>query len=65
MLKKKFKDIVLAELRRQRLIDHLGLSNVTPKQLGDAHKITEVVCTQNHYNVAHRDDDAFIDELAR
>jgi pyridoxine 4-dehydrogenase len=56
---------VLAELKRQGLIRHLGLSNVTPGQLAEAQKITEIVCIQNLYNVAHRDDDGFIDELAR
>ena len=56
---------VLAELQRQGLIDRLGLSNVTPGQLAEAQKITEIVCIQNLYNVAHRDDDSFIDELAR
>ena len=52
---------VLAELRQQGLIDHLGLSNVTPKQLGQAQKITEIVCIQNHYNIAQRADDRFIE----
>jgi aryl-alcohol dehydrogenase-like predicted oxidoreductase len=56
---------VLAELRRQGLIRHLGLSNVTPRQLADAQKISEIVCVQNLYNVARRDDDGFIDQLAR
>jgi aryl-alcohol dehydrogenase-like predicted oxidoreductase len=56
---------VLAELKQQGLICHLGLSNVTPKQLKEAQTITEVVCIQNFYNVAHRNDDAFIDDLAR
>ena len=56
---------VLAELKRQGLIRHLGLSNVSPKQLAEAQKITEIVCVQNLYNVAHRNDDDFIDELAR
>jgi aryl-alcohol dehydrogenase-like predicted oxidoreductase len=56
---------VLAELKRQGLIRHLGLSNVTPGQLAEAQKITEIVCIQNLYNVAHRNDDGFIDELAR
>jgi pyridoxine 4-dehydrogenase len=56
---------VLAELKRQGLIDHLGLSNVSPRQLAEAQKITEIVCIQNLYNVAHREDDSFIDELAR
>ena len=56
---------VLAELQRQGLIRHLGLSNVTPGQLAEAQKITEIVCIQNLYNVAHRNDDGFIDDLAR
>jgi pyridoxine 4-dehydrogenase len=56
---------VLAELKRQGLIQHLGLSNVSPAQLTEAQKITEIVCVQNFYNVAHRIDDAFIDDLAR
>ena len=55
---------VLAELKRQGLIRHLGLSNVTPKQLAEAQTITEIVCVQNLYNLAHRNDDAFIDDLA-
>ena len=56
---------VLAELKRQGLIRHLGLSNVTPRQLAEAQRISEIICVQNMYNVANRDDDAFIDELAR
>ena len=55
---------VLAELKRKGLIRHIGLSNITPKQLAEARTITEIVCVQNFYNVAHRSDDAFIDELA-
>src|SRR5438309_1199174 len=55
---------VLAELKRQGLIRHLGLSNVTPAQLSEAQKITDIVCIQNLYNVAQRSDDAFIDNLA-
>jgi aryl-alcohol dehydrogenase-like predicted oxidoreductase len=55
---------VLAELKRQGLIRHIGLSNVTPKQLKEAQSITKIVCIQNFYNVARRDDDAFIDDLA-
>jgi pyridoxine 4-dehydrogenase len=55
----------LAELQRQGLIAHLGVSNVTPRQLGEARKIAPVVCVQNLYNVAHRTDDAFIDDLAK
>ena len=54
----------LAELKRQGLIRHLGLSNVTPRQLAEARKISEIVCVQNFYNLAHRDDDGFIDDLA-
>jgi pyridoxine 4-dehydrogenase len=56
---------VLAELKRQGLIRHLGLSNVSPWQLSEAQKITEIVCVQNLYNVAQRDDDSFIEELER
>jgi len=56
---------VLAELKHQGLIHHLGLSNVTPLQLAEAQKISEIVCVQNLYNVAHRDDDGFIHELER
>ena len=55
---------VLAELKRQGLIRHIGLSNITPKQLSEAQTITEIVCVQNFYNVARRHDDAFIDDLA-
>ncbi len=55
---------VLAELKRQGLIRHLGLSNVSPDQLAEAQAITEIVCVQNLYNVAHRNDDGFIDDLA-
>lgn len=55
---------VLVELKQQGLIRHLGLSNVTPGQLAEAQTITEIVCVQNHYNLAHRDDDDFINDLA-
>ena len=55
---------VLAELKRQGVIRHLGLSNVSPKQLAEAQKITDIVCVQNLYNVALRNDDDFIDDLA-
>lgn len=55
---------VLAELKRQGLIRHIGLSNITPSQLSEAQTITEIVCVQNFYNVARRNDDAFIDDLA-
>jgi pyridoxine 4-dehydrogenase len=54
----------LAELQRQGLIRHLGLSNATARQVMEASAIAPVVCVQNHYNVVHRDDDALIDELA-
>jgi aryl-alcohol dehydrogenase-like predicted oxidoreductase len=56
---------VLAELKRQGLIGHLGLSNVTPWQLAEAQKISKIVCVQNLYNVACRTDDAFLDDLER
>jgi aryl-alcohol dehydrogenase-like predicted oxidoreductase len=56
---------VLAELRRKGLIRHIGLSNATAAQLAEAQAITDVVCVQNNYNLAHRDDDALIDNLAR
>src|SRR5436190_16278322 len=56
---------VLAELKRQGLIRHLGLSNVSPQQFAEAQAITEIVCVQNFYNVAQRQDDRFINDLAR
>ena len=56
---------VLAELKRQGLIRHLGLSNITPEQLAEGQKVTEIVCVQNMYNVAQRNDDDFIDDLAK
>ena len=55
---------VLAELKEQGLVRHIGLSNITPRQLSEAQAITEIVCVQNFYNVACRNDDAFIDDLA-
>jgi pyridoxine 4-dehydrogenase len=55
---------VLAGLQRQGLVRHIGLSNVTRKQVQDGRAIAEIVCVQNHYNLAHREDDALIDELA-
>jgi pyridoxine 4-dehydrogenase len=55
----------LAELKRQGLIRYIGVSNVSPKQFAEAQKITEIVCVQNLYNVAQRNDDSFIEELAR
>ena len=56
---------VLAELQRKGLVRHIGLSNVTPTQIAEGRKICEIVCVQNYYNLAHRDDDALIDDLAR
>ena len=54
----------LVALQRQGLIRHLGLSNVTAKQVEEARGMAEIVCVQNHYNLAHRGDDALIDHLA-
>ncbi len=56
---------VLADLQRQGLVRHIGLSNVTARQVEDGRKICPIVCVQNHYNVVHRTDDALIDLLAR
>jgi aryl-alcohol dehydrogenase-like predicted oxidoreductase len=55
----------LTELQRQGLIRHIGLSNVTPAQIAEGRRLTEIVCVQNQYNLAHRADDALIDDLAR
>ncbi len=55
----------LAELQRQGLIRHIGLSNVTPAQISEAQRIAKIVCVQNHYNLIHRDDDSLVDELGR
>ena len=55
---------VLADLQRQGLIKHIGLSNVTAKQIEDGRKITEIACVQNQYNLANRADDALVDQLA-
>jgi pyridoxine 4-dehydrogenase len=54
---------VLADLQRQGLVRHIGLSNVTPAQVAEGRRICEIVCVQNHYNLAHRADDALIDDL--
>ena len=54
----------LVALQRQGLVRHLGLSNVTPKQVAEGRAIADIVCVQNQYNLAHRDDDALVDELA-
>jgi aryl-alcohol dehydrogenase-like predicted oxidoreductase len=56
---------VLVDLRKRGLIKHIGLSNVTAKQFAEARALTEIVCVQNHYNLAHRSDDEFIDQLAK
>ncbi|MGN6464856.1 MAG: aldo/keto reductase family oxidoreductase [Rhizobiaceae bacterium] len=55
----------LAELQRQGLVKHIGLSNVTPAQIEEGRRIADIVCVQNQYNLAHRDDDRLIDDLAR
>ena len=56
---------VLADLQRKGLIRHIGLSNATAAQVAEAQAITDIVCVQNNYNLAHRHDDALIDDLAR
>ena len=56
---------MLVDLKRQGLIRHIGLSNVTAKQVAEAQKITDIVCVQNNYNIAHREDDRLIDLLAK
>jgi pyridoxine 4-dehydrogenase len=56
---------VLADLQRKGLVRHVGLSNVTAAQVTEARRICDIVCVQNHYNLAHRTDDALIDDLAR
>jgi aryl-alcohol dehydrogenase-like predicted oxidoreductase len=55
---------VLANLQRQGLVRHIGLSNVTPTQIAEGRRICEIVCVQNQYNLAHREDDTLIDALA-
>ncbi|KMV32925.1 aldo/keto reductase family oxidoreductase [Franconibacter pulveris] len=55
----------LAELQRQGLVKHIGLSNVTAAQVSEGRNITDIVCVQNHYNLVHRQDDALIEALAR
>ncbi|MGY5778697.1 aldo/keto reductase family oxidoreductase [Rhizobium sp. LEGMi135b] len=56
---------ILADLQRQGLVRHIGLSNVTANQIAEGRKITEIVCVQNQYNLAHRADDGLVDALAR
>ena len=55
----------LVDLKRQGLIRHIGLSNITAQQFEEAQAMTEIVCVQNQYNLAHREDDALIDDLAQ
>src|SRR4029077_17184309 len=55
---------VLVKLKREGLIRHIGLSHISPQQLAEAQVMTKIVCVQNFYNVAQRNDDAFIDDLA-
>lgn len=54
----------LAEMQRERLVKHIGLSNVTAAQIEEAQRIVEIVCVQNHYNLVHREDDALVAQLA-
>jgi pyridoxine 4-dehydrogenase len=56
---------VLVDLQQKGLIKHIGISTATPKQVADARAMADIVCVQNHYNLAHRDDDAMIDDLAK
>jgi pyridoxine 4-dehydrogenase len=56
---------VLADLQRRGLVRHIGLSHVTPTQIADARRTCKIVCVQNHYNLAHRGDDALMDDLCR
>ena len=56
---------VLADMQQEGLVRHIGLSSVTPAQVAEGRWIAEIVCVQNQYNLAHRRDDALIDELAR
>ena len=54
----------LADLQRRGLVRHIGLNNVTPAQVAQGRSLCKIACVQNHYNLAHRDDDVLIDELA-
>ena len=56
---------VLVKLQQQGKIKHLGLSNVSPAQYAEGTAIAKIVCIQNMYNVAHREDDGFIEQLAQ
>lgn len=55
----------LAELQQQGLVRHIGLSNVTPTQISEGQRMCKIVCVQNMYNLAHRKDDALINDLAQ
>lgn len=55
---------VLVDLQREGLVRQIGLSTVTPAQIEEGRSMAEIVCVQNHYNLAHRGDDAMIDDLA-
>lgn len=55
----------LVDLKRQGLIRHIGLSNINAQQFEEAQAMTEIVCVQNQYNLAHREDDALIEDLAQ
>ncbi|MER8506438.1 aldo/keto reductase family oxidoreductase [Mesorhizobium sp. M0199] len=55
----------LTELQRQGLVRNIGLSNVTAAQIAEGRRVCKIVCVQNQYNLAHRGDDALIDDLAR
>lgn len=55
----------LAELQHRGLVRHIGLSNVTAAQVAEARRICDIICVQNHYNLAHRADDPLIDDLSR
>ena len=54
----------MVELKDEGKIRHIGLSNVTPAQVAEGRRICDIVCVQNHYNVANRDDDGLIDSLS-
>jgi aryl-alcohol dehydrogenase-like predicted oxidoreductase len=56
--------VALAELQRDGLVKHIGLSNVTATQIAEAQRIVPIVCVQNHYNLVQREDDALVDQLA-
>lgn len=56
---------VLADMQKEGLVRHIGVSNATPRQVATARDICDIVSVQNQYNLAHREDDALIDDLAR